>query len=400
MNFSLYIAKRYLKSNSKNTAINTINWIASIGIIAGSMALFVVLSVFSGLIDFSLSFTNTIDPDLKVIPKTGKFFDFNPDEAQELAKLNDIAFYSKTVEERLLFTFDGKQQVANLKGVDTLFTKVSTVENGLYGGQWIEPGTLQVVVGYGISQKLSMGLMDFNNTLQVFVPKAGKGEINSPEDAFLTQTLVPIGMYAISEDIDLKYIFCDLPLAQEMLFLKQNQLSAIELKLKPNANEKEVVQALNTIFKNKVIIKNRAQLNDSLYKMLNTENIAVYLIFTLVIIVVLFNLIGALIMMILEKKSNLKTLFNLGVEIKNLKNIFLFQGTILCFIGSLIGLFLGIALVLAQDYFNFIMITDTLAYPVKFTIQNVAIVLATVTVLGFIASYIAASRVNKKLVEH
>lgn len=363
------------------------------------MALFVVLSVFSGLIDFSLSFTNTIDPDLKIVPKSGKFFAFNSSEAEALSKLKDVAFYSQTVEERLLFTFDGKQQVANLKGVDTLFTKVSTVEEGLYGGDWIEPSTLQVVVGSGISQKLSMGLMDFNNAFQVFVPKAGKGDINTPDDAFLTQMLVPIGMYAISEDIDLKYVFCDLPLAQEMLFLKPNQLSSIELKLQPNAEEVKVVEELNKIFENKVIVKNRAQLNDSLYKMLNTENIAVYLIFTLVIIVVLFNLIGALIMMILEKKGNLKTLYNLGTEIKSLKNIFLFQGTLLCFIGSLIGLFLGIAIILAQDYFQLIMINETFAYPVKFTIQNVLIVLATVTVLGFVASYIAASRVNKKLLE-
>lgn len=399
MNFSLYIAKRYLKSNSKNTAINTINWIASIGIIAGSMALFVVLSVFSGLIDFSLSFTNTIDPDLKIVPKTGKFLTLTEEETAQLNKLTDITHYSKTVEERLLFTFNDKQQVANLKGVDSLFTKVSTVEEGLYGGQWIEPGTLQVVVGYGISQKLSMGLMDFHNSFQVFVPKAGKGEINTPEDAFLTQTLVPIGMYAISEEIDLKYVFCDLELAQEMLFLKPNQFSSIELKLKPNTDENKVLQQLKAIFKDKVIVKNRAQLNDSLYKMLNTENIAVYLIFTLVIIVVLFNLIGALIMMILEKKANLKTLYNLGTEIKSLKNIFLFQGTLLCFIGALIGLVLGIVIVLMQDYFKLIMITDTLAYPVKLTLQNSIIVLATVTVLGFVASYIAASRVNKKLLE-
>lgn len=399
MNFSLYIAKRYLKSNSKNTAINTINWIASIGIIAGSMALFVVLSVFSGLIDFSLSFTNTIDPDLKIVPKAGKFLTLTEEETAQINKLTDITHYSKTVEERLLFTFNDKQQVANLKGVDSLFTKVSTVEEGLYGGQWIEPGTLQVVVGYGISQKLSMGLMDFHNSFQVFVPKAGKGEINTPEDAFLTQTLVPIGMYAISEEIDLKYVFCDLELAQEMLFLKPNQFSSIELKLKPNTDENKVVQQLKAIFKDKVIVKNRAQLNDSLYKMLNTENIAVYLIFTLVIIVVLFNLIGALIMMILEKKANLKTLYNLGTEIKSLKNIFLFQGTLLCFIGALIGLVLGIVIVLMQDYFKLIMITDTLAYPVKLTLQNSIIVLATVTILGFVASYIAASRVNKKLLE-
>ncbi|MDD3003689.1 FtsX-like permease family protein [Flavobacterium sp.] len=399
MNFSLYIAKRYLKSNSKNTAINTINWIASIGIIAGSMALFVVLSVFSGLIDFSLSFTNTIDPDLKIVPKTGKFLTLSQEEVNQINKLTDITHYSKTAEERLLFTFNEKQQVAILKGVDSVFTKVSTIEEGLYGGQWIEPGTLQVVVGYGISQKLSMGLMDFHNVFQVFVPKAGKGEINTPDDAFLTQTLVPIGMYAISEEIDLKYVFCDLELAQEMLFLKPNQFSTIEIKLKPNADENQVVQKLNSIFNDRVMVKNRAQLNDSLYKMLNTENIAVYLIFTLVIIVVLFNLIGALIMMILEKKGNLKTLYNLGTEIKSLKNIFLFQGTLLCFIGTLIGLFLGIVIVLIQDYFKLIMITDSLAYPVKLTLQNILIVLATVTVLGFVASYIAASRVNKKLLQ-
>jgi lipoprotein-releasing system permease protein len=399
LNFSLYIAKRYLKSNSKNTAINTINWIASIGIIAGSMALFVVLSVFSGLIDFSLSFTNTIDPDLKIVPKTGKFFDLNPNEAERLYELKDVASYSKTVEERLLFIFDGKQQVANLKGVDTFFTEVSTIDNAVYDGTWIEPGTLQVVVGYGIAQKLSMGLMDFNNDFQVFVPKAGKGEINNPDDAFLTQVLVPIGSYAISEDIDLKYVFCDLPLAQHLLALQKNQLSSIEFTLKPNAEEAKVVQELNTIFKNKVVVKNRVQLNDALYKMLNTENIAVYLIFTLVIIVVLFNLVGALIMMILEKKGNLKTLYNLGAEIKDLKNIFLFQGTLLCFIGALIGLFCGGLIVLAQDSFNFIRITDTLPYPVKLTIKNFLIVLATVNVLGFIASFIAASRINKKLLE-
>lgn len=388
-----------MRSNSKNTAINTINKIASIGIIVGSAALFVVLSVFSGLIDFSLSFTNTIDPDLKIVPQSGKFFALDAVEEAALKKVDGLAFYSKSVEERLLFTFDEKQQVANLKGVDTLFTKVSTVESGVYNGAWLESGTVQVVVGYGISQKLSLGLMDLNNFFQVFVPKAGKGEISGPDDAFLTQTLVPVGMYAISEDIDMKYVFCDLALAQELLFLKPNQVSALEVKLTPNADEASVMQQLEAIFKGKVLVKNRAQLNDSLHKMLNTENIAVYLIFTLVIVVVLFNLIGALIMMILEKRGNLKTLYNLGTEIKSLKNIFLFQGTLLCFIGAVIGLALGILIVLIQERFQLIMITETLPYPVKVTVQNVFIVLATVVVLGFVASYIAASRVNKKLLE-
>ena len=399
MNFSLYIAKRYLRSASKNNAINIINRIASVGIVVGAMALFVVLSVFSGLIDFSLSFTNSVDPDLKVSPKTGKTFVISPEQESKIKNIEGIAFYSETVEERLLFMFDDKQQVANLKGVDSLFTQVSTIEDGLIGGSWIEPGTLQVVVGYGISQKLSLGLMDFNNQFKVYVPKAGKGDINNPDDAFKTEVLVPYGMYAVSEDIDMKYVFCDLDLARELLELDENQVTAIELKLQPEANEAAVTEALTTILGDNVIVKNRAQLNDSLYKMLNTENIAVYLIFTLVIIIVLFNLIGALIMMILEKRENLKTLYNLGTEIKNLKMIFLLQGSLLCVVGGIIGLILGISIVLLQQQFQLIMITDTLAYPVKLTIQNGLIVMATVTVLGFIASLIAASRVSKKLLE-
>ena len=133
--------------------------------------------------------------------------------------------------------------------------------------------------------------------------------------------------------------------------------------------------------------------------MLNTENIAVYLIFTLVIIVALFNLIGALIMMILDKKSNLKTLFNLGSEIKNLRQIFLLQGTLLSVGGGIIGLLLGVIVVLIQQQFQLVMITPTLAYPVVFSIENVLIVLGTIAALGFLASLIASSRVSKRLLE-
>lgn len=399
MNFSLYIAKRYLRSASKNNAINIINWIATIGIIVGSMAMFVIMSVFSGLVDFSLSFTNSVDPDLKVLPLTGKSFLISPEQEKQLKGLKDVAFYSKVAEEQLLFMFDGKQQVANLKGVDSVFTKVSTIQEGAFSGDWIEPGTVQVVVGGIIAQKLSMGLMDFNNPFEVFVPIAGKGDINRLEDAFRKEALVPIGVYSVNEEIDAKYVFCDLPLIQELLNFQKNQITGLELKLKPEVNEANVVAELQKILGENVIIKNRAQLNDSLYKMLNTENIAVYLIFTLVIIVVLFNLIGALIMMILEKKGNLKTLYNLGTEIKDLRKIFLLQGTLLCVVGGLIGVVLGLIIVFLQQQFQLIMITDSLAYPVKITIMNIFVVLSTVIVLGFIASLIASSRVSKKLME-
>jgi lipoprotein-releasing system permease protein len=399
LNFPLYIAKRYIFSNSKNNAINIINRIASLGIIVGAMALFVVLSVFSGLKVFSLSFSTNIDPDLHISSTKGKSFFVSPNQESKIKEIEGVASYSKILEERVLFTFNGKQEVTYLKGVDASYNKVNDIKKTLYNGIWLHPNTDEVVVGYGLAQKFSMGLLDFNNALSILVPKPGKGAIENPAEAFNEIEVFPVGIYAISEDLDSKYVFADLGLAQELLEYKPNQISGIELKLKNDADENAIINSLQSIFNNKVTVKNRAQLNESLYKMLNTENLTVYLIFTLVIIIALFNLIGALIMMILDKKANLKTLLNLGTEIKDLRKIFLLQGTLLSVFGGIIGLGLGIAIVLLQQHFELIMITPTLAYPVVFSIENVLIVLATIVTLGFIASFIASSRVSKKLLD-
>jgi lipoprotein-releasing system permease protein len=399
VHFSLYIAKRYLFSKSSNNAINIITAIASVSIIVGTMALFVVLSVFSGLRVFSLSFSNDFDPDLKVNPVSGKTLVITPEQEAQLQKMEGIAAYSKVVEERVLFFFDGKEQVTYLKGVDANFTQTNVVNQSLINGKWLEPNTIQVVIGYGISEKLSLGLFDFNNPFEVYVPRKGKGVIESEAEAFNKAKLIPTGIYAVSEDLDSKYVFCDLNLAQYLLELKTNQVSGVEVKLQSEADEAAVSEKINTLFQNKVDIKNRAQQNATLYKMLNTENIAVYLIFTLVIIIALFNLIGALIMMVLDKKANLKTLYNLGSEIKDLKKIFLLQGTLLSVFGGIIGLFLGIIIVVIQQQFNLVMITETLPYPVVFSIQNVIIVLLTIVSLGFVSSWIASSRVSKKLLD-
>jgi lipoprotein-releasing system permease protein len=399
LNFPLYIAKRYIFSRSKNNAINIINRIASMGIIVGTMALFVVLSVFSGLKVFSLSFTNEIDPDLKITSTYGKSFLITPDQESQIKKIDGVVLYTKIIEERVLFLFKDKQQVTYLKGVDRNYPIVNDIKKKLFNGEWLKPDTYQVVIGYGISRDFSLGILDFENPLQIFAPKPGKGAIENPEEAFNKTDVLPVGTYSISEDLDSKYVFADLGLAQELLMYKPNQISGIEFKLKTNADEKAISAKLQTIFDNKIAIKNRAQLNDSLYKMLNTENIVVYLIFTLVIIVALFNLVGALIMMVLEKKENLKTLFNLGTEINSLRKIFLLQGTLLSIFGGIIGLVLGIILVLLQQHYELIMITPTLAYPVVFSLENLVIVMGTIVSLGFMASLIASSRVSKKLLD-
>ena len=363
----------------------------------GTAALFVVMSGFSGLVDFSLSFSNQTDSDLNVSAVVGKTFVISDADFNKIKAIDGIGICSKTLEERVLFVFNGKDQVAYLKGVDSLFANVNSFKNTVFDGSWLKYNTAQVVVGAGIAQKLSLGLMDVNNPLEVFVPKPGAGTIENPDDAFNKSILIPIGFYSVMDDIDSKYVFSDLGLAQDLLGLQHNQISNLEIKLKPNADEDLIRTKITTVFGNKVKIKNRLQMNDALYKMLNTENVVVYLIFTLVIVLLLFAFVGAIIMIILDKKSNLKTMYNLGVEVVELRNIFLFLGTLLCFFGSLIGLLVGSCIVLVQINFSVLMINENMAYPMKFNFQNVFVVFFTIFILGFVASFIASRRVNKKM---
>lgn len=399
MNFPFYIAKRYAISFSKNSAINIITSIASLGIIVGTMALFVVLSVFSGLRDFSLSFTNATDPDFVISPKKGKVLIITEREISQLNSSKFIANYSKIIQERVLFYYNDKEQVAYLKGVDENFTKVTHLDQHLYVGNWLNKKTNEVVVGAEISRKLGLGLFDFNNSLKVYSPKAGTGVIENEEDAFLVSNLNTVGIYNINEDIDGKYVYCELNLAQQLLQLNKNEVSSLEIKVNPNSDEEAFREELFSVFGNNIVIKNKIQLNDSLYKMLNTENTVVYLIFTLVIIIALFNLVGALIMMIIEKKNNLKTLLNIGSSVSDLRKIFLLQGMLLTFFGGFIGLFLGFIMVLIQQKFDLLMITPNLAYPIQFEVINVIIVVFTILILGFLASLIASRSVTQKLLK-
>lgn len=399
MNLSFYIAKRYAVSFSKNKAINIITGIASVGIIASTMALFVFLSVFSGLKEFSLNFANVSDPDLRVETTSGKTFFINPKQEELLFKSKHIASYSKIIEERVYFMYDNKELVAHIKGVDNRYNQVTDFNKHLYAGEWFEPNSENVVVGADISRKLGLGLFDYNNALEAYAPKPGKGDIENPEEAFNKSLLFPSGIYSINEELDGKYVFCSIGLAQYFLGLKKNEITNIEIKLKPNSSENVVREELNSIFGSTIKIKNRAQLNDSLYKMLQSENLFIYLFSTLVVILTLFCLAGAIVMIIIDKRDNLKTLYNIGVTQTAIRSIFFTQGIIITLFGLTIGLSLAIAIILLQQQFAFIMITPTMPYPVLFEWQNMVIVIMTIVILGIVSSWIASGTVNKKLLQ-
>ena len=397
MNFPLYIAKRYLFTRSSNNAINIITLIAALGVIVGTFALFIVLSVFSGLKEFSLDFIRVSDPDLKVSIEKGKTFLFT-DSISSILQDEKIAHYSKVVEERAFFNYRDKSHIASIKGVDANYLLVNNIDTAIYIGEWLDKEAMQtVVIGNGVSSTLSLGTYDFIESLKVYVPKPGKGYINNPKTAFNQLNLQPVGVFKLTEELDKKYVFSHIELAQNLLNYKTNQISAIELKLAADVDEKEVIQLLQNKLGDSYKIETREQLNAVFHKMLNTENLVSYLVFTLILIIALFNVIGAIVMMILDKKDNLKTLFSLGATIREIKRIFIFQGFLLTFIGLLIGLFLSITFVILQKKLGFIMITTELAYPVEFRIINVIIVFITILILGFLAARIASSRISNKI---
>jgi len=399
LNFSLYIAKRYLFTKSSSNAINIITIIAAIGIFAGTFALFVVLSGFSGLKDFSLSFTNEFDPDLKIMPAQGKVIQFTQNERAKIEKIEGITAFTQTIEERVFLDYKSKNHTAYLKGVDANYQLVNNIDSSMVYGTWLAQSEYQVVIGNGISRLLSISPFDYNNLLNIMVPRPGKGQIKltNINSAFSRESVVVTGIYSINEELDNKFVFSNLMFARKLLSMKDDEISSIEFKTKPEADIESISGQIKEIFGDKVVIKNRAQLNETLYKMLNTENLAVYLIFTLVLIIALFNVVGSIIMVILDKRENIKTLYNIGATPNSIKNIFFFQGTLMTVIGGILGLVFGIILVYLQLEFNFVMITPSLPYPVSIKAINILIVAVTIGVLGISASYIAATRSKKAL---
>lgn len=363
-------------------------------IVAASMSLFVVLSVFSGLKDLSLSLTNQADPDLKITSKTGKTLILDKEFLENINRDN-IEKYTAIIDEKALLRYKGKDVIVDLKGVDTNFLAVNDYEASLQLGKWVSENSSGVVVGSGVAQKLSLAINDQENPLEVIVPKTGKISQVRLDQAFVSEYLIGVGTFFNTEEANNKYAFVDIDLAKSILGFKDNEVSAVAIKVnKPeniNAAKKELIKSLGENF----VLKTRTELNESLHRMLNTENLVLYLIFLLIIFMVMFTLYGTLLMTIIEKKGNIKTLFSLGMTLQKTRFLFMFQGSFVCFFGGLIGLFIGLIIVWLQENYLFVMINDYLPYPVVLNFFNVFIVMGTISVIGVFMSWLASISINK-----
>lgn len=387
-------------SKSSQNAINIINIVTSVVVVIGALALFIVLSGFAGLKNFSLSFTNEFDPDLKIEAVAGKSFRVSDTQLKQLQETPEIISFSRVVEERVVLSLNNKHHIANIKGVDAYFREVNAMDSILYVGNWVNAKVYdEAVVGIGISNLLGVIAYDYSNLLEIIVPKPGVKSITSNSKNPYEQIKVnTTGVYRINEDLDDKYVFTNIELAQDLLDFNANEVTNIEFDISPEANETSVKTKIANIFNNEVIVKNRVELNSALYRMLNTENIAIYLIFTLVLILALFNVVGAIVMMILDKRANMKTLFSMGTTVQQIKRIFFFQGVIITTLGGLLGIVIGVIVVYLQLRFSIFYITPNLPYPVQLKFMNCITVFLTITVLGVLASFLASRRITKDFI--
>tara|TARA_B100001059_G_scaffold114378_2_gene114617 strand:- start:73345 stop:74532 length:1188 start_codon:yes stop_codon:yes gene_type:complete len=391
----LKIAWRYFFSKSGQTVINRINSIALLVILVATAALMIVLSAFSGLKDFGLSFSNIFDPDFRVVAKQGKTIRLDSSQIHRLDSTDEIKAFSPILEEKVFLSFKEKDQVAYLKGVGSDYLNVIPADSLIAIGEWLIPDSNTIVAGYGIGAGMDLGVYDYGSFLNISIPRKNlKSSLR--QNPFHTQQAVTIGLYQISEDIDQKYLFSTLDFARNLLQYPQNVFSSIEIKAAPETPSKDLKKIIQEIMGDSIEIKDRAQLNTALYKMLNTEYLAIYLIFTLVLIIALFNLVGALVMMILDKKPQMTILKAMGITQQQLRQTFFLMGMMIVFLGGGIGLLFSSIVILIQQWSPFINVPGTsLPYPVQWKIGNLLLVMGTLLLFGSIASAWASRGVKQ-----
>jgi lipoprotein-releasing system permease protein len=395
--FPLYIASRYFFTRSKQSVINIINYIALSVVLIATAALLIVLSAFTGLKDFGLSFSNVFDPDFRVEAVQGKVLEVDSVGLASMKQLDGILAVSGIIEDKVFLNYRDKNHVVYLKGVDSTYQKVIESDRFLSSGAWFSKELDEVVIGGGVAQVLSLGVYDYNDFLVLTVPKRSASATQLKEP-FINKTALVSGIYSVSEELDKKYMFSNLSFARDLFQRKGNVYSSLELKVDPSLNRKQLEEQLQALLKTPIRIRSRTELNAALFKMLNNEQIAIFWIFTLVIIIAIFNVVGALIMMILEKRPQLKVLYALGVQPKEIRLIFFYLGGMISWVGGGLGILLGTTLVLLQRYFPFLYVPGTnFPYPVRLELQNVAMVLLLLLVLGGLASAWATAQVGKRI---
>lgn len=404
MNLPFYIARRYLFSKKSHNAINIISMICVCGVVVATIALVCALSVYNGFNDLVASMFSSFDPELKITPRTGKVFDPTTSDMQKIRELPDIAFFSETLQDNALIRYHDRQDVAVVKGVDDTYQHLTMMDSALIDGNF----TLQdevadyALLGVGLSSKLG-ARPGFASPLELYVPKRDvKVNLSNPSSSFNWKYAYTGGVFMINQQVyDEGYMIVPLSLARE-LFHYDKEVSAIELKLTEKADLSSVKKQIKSILGNEFIIRDRFEQQEASFKMMQIEKWMTFLILCFILAIALFNVVGSLSMLMIEKQDDVRTLRNMGASDSLIRRIFLFEGWMISGFGALIGIVIGLVLCLLQQSFGLIKLGQTAgafiidAYPVRVIFTDILVAFVTVAAIGFMAAWYPVHYLGKK----
>jgi len=379
------IALRYFFSKDSKTIVNRINGFSFIMIVAAACVLLVVLSAFEGLKDFGLFYTSSFDPDYKVVPKKGKYLFVDKEALNKIRGLDGVLGASEVLEEKVIFSNEINSGATMLKGVFFNYHLASTLDSLSLVGVFSPMQKNTIYIGADLASSLEVVLSEDFSLLAT----APKSDTNSLFDfsPFSSMQFDIEGIYQISSDIERKYAFTSMASMASLIGAQENAFTAIEIFSNKSLNDKDIKTFVVNEFGENAEVLTKQDLNPALYKMLNTENFAVYLIFSLVALVAMFNLVGSLTIMIVEKKRDLRILKSLGGEKNDINQVFFLLGMVTSFFGGVLGVVLAWVIIVTQNSFSLILVPGTsIPYPISFTFSNVFIVLTTIFTLGVITS--------------
>ena len=393
MAFSQFIAFRYLFAKKKRNAINIISSIAVLAFTVCTTALIIILSTMNGFEELIFSMYNKFNPDIKITPIEGKFFEYQSTLAK-VKKIEGVAFVLPSLEDHAVVRNHDYQTICTVKGVDDRYFKINDLEGRISEGEALlsDKNVPLMVLGSGVGLKVNASTSGPFSQLTVITPRRGDYSVSDPEA--VNQLLIqPSGLITLDEAISNKYVFVPMSFA-EQLFETNGKASSLEVKLHKNANEEKVYQAIQNLLAKEFKVQNRMEQQATLYKMFKSEKWASFAILTFILLIAAFNALGSLTMLVIEKKEDISTLISMGASKRIIQKIFFSIGFLISFFGAFLGLLIGLGLVALQQSTGFIKMQGAIvdSYPVKIKGEDILLVLFTVLLLGLIVGILPARK--------
>ena len=406
MNFPFYIAKRYLFSKKSHNAINVISGISVCGVALATLAMVCTLSVFNGFQDMVATFFTAFDPQVKITSVKGKVFDGSLPVLSQIKNMPEVAVYSESVEDNAMVQYKGRQVMAVIKGVEDNFDKLTPIDSILFGrGELILHDEVAdyAIPGLQLLSTLGTGIR-FLDPLEVYAPKRGaKINMANPMSSFVSDDLFSSGLtFTVNQEkYDGSYILTPIDFARN-LFQYDKEVSAVNLRLHPTANEKDVISKIKRILGEDFYVQDRYEQQADTFRIMEIEKLISYIFLTFILMIACFNVIGSLSMLIIDKKNDVQTLRNLGASDNQIVRIFLFEGRMISFIGAVAGVILGLILCIVQQEYGIISLGNSGSfvvdsYPVSVHAWDVVLIFITVLVIGFISVWYPVRYLSKRL---